>query len=162
MSLKWWWNGFILKITKRKMKSKTSIPLEIQHIKEDGYHIFVMITINGQNVRMLLDTGASRTVFDMETIKMIHTGIEMEANEDRATGLGTNSVENYIAVVDIFAIGGLTIKDFQVGILDLSHVNTSYSNIDMPSIAGVVGSDLLVKYSAVIDLRKTMLFLENI
>jgi len=142
------------------MKSKTSIPLEILHIKEDGYHIFVKITINGHDARMLLDTGASRTVFDMETIKMLHAGIEMEANEDKATGLGTNSVENYIAIVDSFAIGGLTISDFQVGVLDLSHVNTSYSNIDMPSIAGVVGSDLLVKYNAVIDFGKLMLLLE--
>ena len=142
------------------MASTTSIPLEILHIKDDGYHIFINIILNTQCVRMLLDTGASRTVFDKETLKKIHAGIDMELNEDKATGLGTNTVENYIAIIDNFSIGGLEIKKYQVGVLDLTHVNTSYTNIDMPHIAGVVGSDLLVKHKAVIDLGNLELLLD--
>jgi predicted aspartyl protease len=133
------------------------IPLYIIAIKEDGYHVFLEIKVNDQKVFMLLDTGASRTVFDMDTIKKIHAGIEMEENEDRATGLGTNTVENFVAVIDNLEIGELKIKNYETGVLDLTHVNTSYANINIPPIAGVFGSDLLMHFDAVISYKKKLL-----
>ena len=139
-----------------------SIPLEILTIREEGFHIFLPIKIFGQEVRMLLDTGASRTVFDEAIIKGISSELDLEENEDKATGLGSNTVDNYVAVIDLLEIGTLSVTDYQVGVLNLTHVNESYENIGAASIAGVLGSDLLVKFKAVIDLEKEMLTLKEV
>lgn len=133
------------------------IPLYIIAIKEDGYHVFLEVKINGHKVFMLLDTGASRTVFDMKTIKKIHEGIEMEENEEKATGLGSDSVENYVAEISTIKIGDIEVKNYESGIVDLTHVNESYKKIGIPSIAGVLGSDLLMRFDAVIYYKKKIL-----
>ncbi len=138
-----------------------SIPLEILTIREEGYHIFLPIKIFGQEVRMLLDTGASRTVFDEGIIKGISSELDLEENEDKATGLGSNTVDNFVAVIDLLEIGTLSVTDYQVGVLNLTHVNESYDNMGALPIAGVLGSDLLVKFKAVIDLEKEMLTLRD-
>ena len=135
-------------------KSKHDIPLEITGIKEDGHHVFINATVNGNSVRLLVDTGASRTVFDESTVKKIQEGVELELNEDKAVGLGSVELDNFIANLRHISIAGMEIKDLQIGVLDLSHVNESYGKINMPPIDGVLGSDVLVKYKAVIDFGK--------
>ena len=44
--------------------------------------------------------------------------------------------------------------------LDLSHVNQSYEQIGLKPIDGVLGSDVLLKYNAVIDYEKKILKLK--
>src|SRR6185437_8135239 len=139
------------------MKKSVEIPLYIIAIQSDGFHVFFEAKINGQKAYLLLDTGASRTVFDLETIKQIHSDIELEENEDKATGLGTDSVKNFVAIIEKLEIGEIMLTKYEAGVIDLSHVNASYSRIDIPSIAGVLGSDLLMNFKAVINYgKKTM------
>ncbi|HVA98908.1 MAG TPA: clan AA aspartic protease, partial [Bacteroidia bacterium] len=57
--------------------------------------------------------------------------------------------------------GDLEIKKQPVLLLDLSHVNTSYESIGLKPIDGVLGSDLLLKYDAIIDYKKCELRLTN-
>ena len=143
------------------MRKSNNIPLYIIPIQEDGFHVFLEASVNGHKIFMLLDTGASRTVFDLETIKSIHEGIELEENEDNATGLGTNSVRNFVAAIEKFELGKIKLNQYEAGIIDLSHVNESYKRIDIPPITGVLGSDLLVAFHAVIDYKEKVLKLRN-
>src|ERR1044071_8420172 len=105
------------------------LPLDIVNIREEGYHVFLEIRVNNKPARMLLDTGASHTVFDLGYLKEIHSGVELHENEDKATGLGSNSVENFLAEISLLNLGGLRMADYQVGAMDLSHVNERYSHI---------------------------------
>ena len=128
-------------------------------IREEGYHVFVEIKANGFPVRMLLDTGASRTVFDLAELKIIHSDIEMEENEDLATGLGSNQVQNFIASINEIQVGAFKLKEYSVGVLDLAHVNISYRHIGVEGIAGVLGSDILMYFRAVISYKDGMVTL---
>lgn len=144
-------------------KKLIEVFLYIVSVKEDGYHVFMDATVSGKRVKMLLDTGASRTVLDKDTLMRLHEGIEMEVNQDMAAGLGSAEIENFITLVDL-EMGGpksLLIPQWQVGVLDLSIVNESYSRIGMQAIAGVIGSDILVTYGAVVDYKKKKLYLEE-
>jgi hypothetical protein len=145
----------------RLRKTQVEIPLYAVDIKEDGYHLFLEVTINGNKGVMLLDTGASRTVFDMHTLQQWHNDIPMEVNEDKATGLGSNQVESYVTSIDKLEIGEIVVNNFETGVLDLSHVNESYSNIDIPPIAGVFGSDLLMMFDAIISYKDRKLVLDK-
>ncbi|MCX6353197.1 MAG: retropepsin-like aspartic protease [Bacteroidetes bacterium] len=139
------------------MPKPHKIPLQAMPISDDGYHIFVEMEVNEHTVNMLLDTGASRTVFDSSKLKKIIKELALEVNEDRATGLGSDDVENFITEVKQIKIGKLTITDFQIGVLDLSHVNKSYKRMDIRPITGVLGSDILVKYGAIINFAEESL-----
>ena len=50
--------------------------------------------------------------------------------------------------------------NYKTILLDLSHVNNSYEQIKLKPVDGVLGSDLLLKYSAVIDYDKKILKLK--
>jgi len=45
----------------------------------------------------------------------------------------------------------LKIRKYPAVALDMSHVNQSYNELDLPPIDGVIGSDILMKYGAVIN-----------
>lgn len=145
----------------RRKKTIIELPIEVISIKDEGYHLFVEISVNEQPIRLLLDTGASRTVFDMEVIQRVCADIELEENEDKATGLGSSQVENFIVILNSLALGEIQLLEYQTGVLNLSHVNMSYNNMGFSPIGGVLGSDILMKFNAVIDYKKRKLFLEK-
>ncbi len=144
----------------RKKKTIITLPIEVISIKDDGYHLFVEVLVNEQPVRLLLDTGASRTVFDTGVIQRVCADAELEENEDKATGLGSSQVENFIVILNKLALGDIQLTDYQTGVLNLSHVNISYGNMGFSPIGGVLGSDILMKFNAIIDYKKRSLFME--
>jgi len=131
------------------------VPLEITAIEEDGFHIMVEVFVNGQPARMLVDTGASRSVFDQERIsRFFEENPELEVNEKKSTGLGTRDMESQGLYLEELRIGELKIRNYPAVVLDMSHVNLSYNELDLPPIDGVLGSDILMKYGAVINYGK--------
>ena len=50
------------------MTKTTSLPLKLLIIEGDGFHIMLHAKINGKKAAMLIDTGASKTVFDLNRI----------------------------------------------------------------------------------------------
>ena len=104
---------------------------------------------------LILDTGASRTVFDMNRIHQYISDPTFQANEQLSTGLGTNSMESNIFQMDSFILGEMQIKDYETVAIDMSHINQTYSMLEMPHIDGVLGGDILMTFHAKID-YKTM------
>jgi predicted aspartyl protease len=140
-------------------KKKTSLEIEIASIPDGGYHCFMEILVNNHHCRMLIDTGASRTIFNLSFMQEIMGEEELSPNEVLATGLGSDQIQNYVAIVNELIIGDLLINDFHAGLLDISIVNQTYDKLNVPLIHGVIGSDLLVEYNAVIDFKKRILSL---
>ncbi|PID93417.1 MAG: hypothetical protein CSA95_08050 [Bacteroidetes bacterium] len=134
------------------MKSTTIIPLEFVPL-EEGYHLMITARVNGKEVRMLIDTGASRTCFDRQRIVQIPAISEedLEGLEKTGTGLGTNTMESAGAILNTFCIGTLCLSEYPVVVIDMQHVNASYSQLDLPPIDGVIGSELLLQHQAVIN-----------
>ena len=140
---------------------KTTLPIEIFPIEDDGYHLKITLFINGNPARMILDTGASRTVFDETRVGVFVDKNYIEGQDRLSTGLGTNTMESKQVMLDEFQIGELTIKDYNAAVLDLTHVNQSYERLALKPIDGVLGSDILFDYKAVIDYEKRELVLFN-
>ena len=142
-------------------KTITVIPLSLFEIEEDGYHLFIEAKVNGKVVRLLVDTGASKTVFDKSRIINLLNLNEKEPDFDTSphlsTGLGTNTMESHLITIDSFKIGDLVIQDFEAVVLDINHVNMSYDLLGHTGIDGVLGSDLLKIYDAVIYYKKKIL-----
>jgi hypothetical protein len=140
---------------------KTLIPLIIFPIEGDGFHIKLNIKINRQEATMILDTGASRTVFDENRI-VDFIGDDLLEDHDRlSTGLGTTTMASKKVMIKIIQLGKLDISNYQATILDLQHVNQSYEKLELDPIDGVLGGDILYDYNAVIDYSKKKLILNK-
>lgn len=138
---------------------KQTIPLRILELEHESYHLFIEGKLNGKKVNLLLDTGASKTVFDVNRISLFikKSKKSFESFEKQTTGLGTNTMESHFTVVKKFSVGSIEIHGFKAILLDMMHVNQSYQMLSLPPIDGVFGSDLLMKYDAVIDYKKKTL-----
>lgn len=138
---------------------KTIIPLEIIDLQGDGYHLSLQAYMNGKPMRLILDTGASRTVFDINRIHHFVENPGFEINEQLSTGLGTNSMESNIIQIESFVLGDLEITNYSAVIIDMVHINQTYEMIHLPLIDGVLGGDILMEYKVKIDYKtKTISF----
>ena len=133
-----------------------SVKIELMPIEEDGYHIFVEAVINGRIARLLVDTGASRTVFDEKKIKgfLSKKSHNFEKLDKLSTGLGTNTMESHTVILKEFSLGDTTFKDYVAVVLNMEHVYQSYRMLGHLQIDGVLGGDLLHELRAVIDYRR--------
>ena len=140
---------------------KTSIPIKFLTIEEDGYHLYVDGSIDNLPVKLLIDTGASRTVFDKEMLEQLIAKIEMRQDDSFSTGLGTNTMQGELTVLKEFSIGDFVLKDYEVAVLNLSHVNATYEQLGHQKIHGVIGSDLLKQANAIISYGSSQLKLSS-
>jgi len=135
----------------------TIVPFKVLDIEGDGFHLLLKLKINGKSSSMIIDTGASKTVFDKVQITKFVSEKTFNSHDKLSSGLGTSSMESKLTVLKKIKIGELEIKDYQTILLDLSHVNNSYAQINIKPVDGVLGSDILLKYNAVIDYEKKTL-----
>jgi len=134
--------------------NKTTLSIQMLNIEDDGLHLIIDSEVNNIRCRLLIDTGASRTVFDQRRIFNFITESELEHHDKLSTGLGTDSMPTSSTNLSLFKIGELKIRDFHAILLDLSHVNASYEKMGFEPIDGVLGSDVLNTYSAIINYKK--------
>ena len=132
-----------------------TVPLQIIDLHQDGYHPLVSVSVFGKAFTLVLDTGASKTAFDQETLSA--EGINVTASDSLSTGLGTNSMTSFTTVLSDLYIGELKVSEFEVAVLDLSTRNIAYRQLNHPEVLGVLGGDVLMKYKAVIDYGKRIL-----
>ncbi len=136
------------------------IPLKFLTIEGDGTHLLITVKINGKKANMLVDTGASRTVFDINRISKFTKKKKFGKNQQLSTGLGTNTMQSHNTVLNKLQIGKLKIENFEAILLDLKHVNESYEKIGLGAIDGVLGGEILVNFKAVIDYGKKQMKLK--
>ena len=139
---------------------KFSVPIRVIQIEDSGIHVAVSGFVNGNLANILIDTGASQTVFDSNRINLFSSNHEWEKADKLSKGLGTDSMEGYQFVIKQFIIGELVVEDLSIVALDLSHINASYKELNLAPIDMVLGGDFLKKYKAVIDYEKSELQLQ--
>lgn len=131
-------------------KMPSIIHIIAQPIEDTGLHLLIEAKVNGKSATLLIDTGASQTVFDLNRINR-YSDSEHTISDTLSTGLGTNSMESRQMKLENIILGDIEINDLEVILLDLSHVNGRYLNMNLKPIDGVLGGDILLKHKAVID-----------
>lgn len=140
---------------------RIKIPINIIELEADNYHILISGEFSdGRNGNWVIDTGASKTVFD-KSLNELYEKLEGETDEIHTAGIGDEPQQISLAVLKFVQIGKLSIENLNVALLDLSHINKLYSKSTDMEICGLIGSDFLMKYKAVIDYKKRVLFLNK-
>jgi hypothetical protein len=137
-----------------------AVPLLLVNLQDDGFHLLVEIVVFGESVFAVVDTGASRSVFDKSFLERHivpeENVVKPKQVENYATTLFSTS-STALATIPLLAIGKLKIKNY-VGVgLDLQTVSDAYEQFGHPRIAGIVGGDILINHHAVIDYKKLLL-----
>ena len=135
------------------------IPFKIIKISDESYHLIMKMSINGKAAKVVLDTGASHSAFDIKKTKKFNI-VKPTKRVSSTSGLGTNTMDSHHTIFKKIRIGELEIINYHAVLLDLSHVNQSYASINLPEVDGVLGSDILVEYNAIIDYEKKVLKLK--
>ena len=139
------------------MRRFIEVPIQLLDIEGEGLHIMVKGTIHGKEARFLIDTGASRTVFDATTILEFVEDLQFEPKEGMSAGVGSSGLETSVFHLGVFTVGDLQVRDYQAVALDLSNIHEMYANLGLPRIDGILGGDLLKRYKAVINYRSKKL-----
>ena len=138
---------------------KTVLKLKVIHI-ENGAHLIANVKINGKKAMLVVDTGASTTVFDIKAIKKYLKEKSQLIKDQLSAGLGTNTMESHSVMINKLQFGtDLVIVGYDAVLLDLSHANHVYEKLGLPPFIGVLGSDILMDFKAVIDYNKRTLTL---
>ena len=135
------------------MRRYIEVPLQLLDIEGEGFHIMVQGKIHGKEAHFLVDTGASRSVFDPNTITDFIDNVAFEKKEGMTAGVGSSDLESATFMIEVFSIGELEIHDYEAVALDLENIHEMYGKLGLPRIDGIIGGDLLKQYKAVINYR---------
>ncbi len=136
---------------------KTTVPLELINLHDDGFHLLVEVVIFGKKFNAVLDTGASKTVLDKTIVESYITSEELLQSEKLSTGLGTSTMESHTVILPTLKIGRLVLENFEAAVLDLSTISAAYETLNLPPVIGVLGGDILYSHKALISYEKLLL-----
>ena len=139
------------------MRRYIEVPIQLLDIEGEGFQIMVRGMIHGKEASFLIDTGASRSVFDPKTITTFIEDIQFEKKEGMSAGVGSSDLESATFVIDRLGIGALEITDYEAVALDLENIHEMYGKLGLPHIDGIIGGDLLKRHKAVINYRSKKL-----
>ena len=131
--------------------SQVSARKVINLYEKNGMH-FVQVTVNGIKTKLLVDTGANKSLLDIsqsETYGFNH----MFFSKNNYIGLG--------GLVDIYIVYDYNVEEFFIPFLgsDLSDVQ-EYFIKDGIQIIGILGSDFLEQNKVSIDFEANKLYLK--
>ncbi len=137
-----------------------TIPLKLINLQDDGFHLLMEIVVFKQTHFSVLDTGASRSVFDKSLIEEHLSETLQVSNELNAATLFTTTTTIQATIPEL-KIGSLKIKNYETVAFDLQSVSETYQQFGHPPIGSIIGGDILMKYDAVINYKKLRLYLHK-
>ncbi len=140
---------------------KTIIPLEIIELEKHSFHLLVNAKVNDVDIRMVLDTGASRTCFDLNYLIQMSILPFDNKTDIKSSGLGGNISESALVLLNTFQIGDFRMVHYKAISLDISAVNQAYESVDVDSVHGILGGDILHLFRATIRYDKPCLILKT-
>ena len=144
------------------LKSKQyHIKFKLVTLEPDNYHIVLKASIEGRPLNVIIDTGASHSCFDLDFVRQLSPEISMEDNDGLNVGVGTSDFESKLSTIQNLRLGRFLLKQYDIVLLDMSNINQAYEMMHKPLIHGILGSDFLMKYKAVIDYGERVLVLRR-
>lgn len=120
-------------------------------------HLLMKASINGVKGNFILDTGASNSCVDFESIELFQ--LKATKSKTKASGAGATGMRTQIAIGNQLKLGNWNCIDFELVIFDLSHVNSALMEHKSKPVHGIIGADILLKGKAIIDYYNHCLYL---
>ena len=122
-------------------------------------HFEIVAKINGISGRFILDTGASNTCIGLDKIEFFN--LISKESEVKAAGAGATNMETLISTKNKIEIGKWRKQKHEIVLFDLTHVNEALTTHKALPVDGVIGADILKKAKAIIDYKKSFVYLKQ-
>jgi hypothetical protein len=121
-------------------------------------HFQLTAELEGEQVDILVDTGAASTVMDLDWCRK--RGIALDDTGQMGGGAGGVNLAIYALRGAALRLDGQAVKSNGVYAVDLAHVNRGLAMKGAHPVHGVLGADVLTHHEAVIDYASESLFLK--
>lgn len=121
-------------------------------------HYVVIATLNGTLGRFILDTGASTTCVSTELATHFH--LNPKPSEEKASSASANELDTEVAHHNELVIGSWSSKRRSVVLFDMQAVNHALQKLDIETVDGIIGADILQSVNAIIDYKNDWLYLK--
>jgi len=160
---------------------KIKIKFDVMDLNGEGAHILIPASFDQENsINLIIDTGASKSVFDISIPKKYIKKVSMKeyllgqgfdpitvevatGGEDNKTletrGISSEKIETSFGIIKKLYFKDIEILGYAAPLIDLKPINDIYKSITNLKITGLLGSDFLLEYKAVIDYGKKTLTL---
>ncbi|WP_353118765.1 retropepsin-like aspartic protease [Myroides odoratus] len=121
-------------------------------------HLFVRVKVNGVWGDFILDTGASNSCIDFQSIDYFN--LTTSESETKASGAGANGMLTQVSYHNEIQMGRWKKDNFNFVLLDLSHVNTALTEYKTKNVHGIIGSDVFALGQAILDYGQQTLYVK--
>ena len=136
---------------------RTKLPIDIIELESSNYHLILPSQFEGnKNAYWVIDTGASKSVFDKNLAGFILSE-EGETEDLHAANMSEEPLKTSLGILNPTFFGKLKVDNMKVALIDMNHINELYQKVTDYKICGLLGSDFLLKYNAVIDYKRRVL-----
>lgn len=140
-------------MTMSENKANIKVPIELIELQDKGFHVGVKASINNHNnLLLLIDTGASNSVFDINNEAFSDIEKEDLPTDNISSGFNSNIEHITFGRIEKINLNGYETFVEPALFTSLDHVNSLYQSLDLKPLAGIIGCDFLIKNSVIIDL----------
>lgn len=144
-----------------KRRNKFEIPVELTGLEEGNFHLLLRSVFKDGAIKYwILDTGASKSVFDIAETNY-YTPVSKSGLQVNSAGIGAGHIETSVGILQSFSLADFKKRSFEVALIDLEPINQIYGQFSPHRISGLIGSDFLVRHKALIDYQKKRLTLHR-
>ena len=127
--------------------------------ESEGYNLYVDGKVNGTKARLMVDTGAFATLLHSQFV--LRMKIPMHRTKLRSVGVNLAQSRVGFANIARFSVGSMDMRSHNVGVINLERLVHGGLLDASPPVAGLLGSQMLRRYHAIIDFGTNSLYLKQ-
>jgi predicted aspartyl protease len=127
--------------------------------ESEGYNLYVDGSVNGTKARLMVDTGAFATLLHSRFV--IRMKIPMRQTQFRSVGVNLARSRVRLATINRLSVGSMNMQSHPVGVINLERLIHGGMLDASPPVAGLLGSEMLQRYHAIIDFGTNSLYLKQ-
>lgn len=138
-----------------RQKGYVRIPLT----KTQSGHYICTVILNGVSGTFIVDTGASHTCVALE--KETHFALTANDAEQQAASASSADMHTRQSNGNHLKVGDWEQSQQELILFDMTTVNAALAQFDEAHVAGILGADVLHAAKAVLDYRRSGLYLKK-
>jgi predicted aspartyl protease len=127
--------------------------------ESEGYNLYVDGKVNGTKARLMVDTGAFATLLHSQFVRRMN--IPMQRTQLRSVGVNLAQSRVRLANIARLSVGSMDLRSHNVGVINLEGLVHGELLEASPPVAGLLGSEMLQRYHAIIDFGTNSLYLKQ-
>jgi predicted aspartyl protease len=127
--------------------------------ESEGYNLYVDGKVNGTKARLMVDTGAFATLLHSQFVLRM----KLPVRQTKFTSVGVNLAQSRVRLANItrLSVGSMDMRSHKVGVMNLERLVHGGLLDASPPVAGLLGSEMLQRYHAIIDFGTNSLYLKE-